>query len=256
MLLSHPSPAGRGATTLCCWRYAAHRRRPAWSESGDDIAAASKYGEVAGHSGKPTLSRYKTIMDHRTAKLLNIGALIIALIAVALLLVPGVLVDPTPMLAKPDPDLDIPLGLLGFSVGLWAAYRITAMRYLQVASRRWGRWALRIMLPIWLCFGLTGLGNQIVEVISFRHVNSLQKATVLVVGKETSTTRRGRTFYVASVINPVGENIIELRVGQDIFDYLEPNRECVTLLIEKAPNNAVRIVKPLRWKVRCSQAER
>lgn len=66
-------------------------------------------------------------MDHSRAKLLNIGALIVALIGVGLLFVPGILVDPTPMLAKPDPDLDIPLGLLGFSVGLWAAYRITTM---------------------------------------------------------------------------------------------------------------------------------
>jgi len=195
-------------------------------------------------------------MQHRIAKLLNIGALIVALVAVVLLFVPGVLVDPTPMLAKPDPDLDIPLGLVGFSVGLCAAYRITTMRYLQVASRRWGRWALRIMLPIWLCFGLAGLGNQIVEAISFRHMNALQKATVLVVGKETSTTRQGRTFYDARVINPVGKNVTEFRVDQDIYDRIEPNYECVTLLIEKAPNNAVRLVKPLRWKVRCSQAER
>ncbi|MEG8058510.1 hypothetical protein QP150_19260 [Sphingomonas sp. 22L2VL55-3] len=114
-------------------------------------------------------------MEHRTAKLLNIGALIVALVAVVLLFVPGVLVDPTPMLAKPDPDLDIPLGLVGFGLGLWAAYRITTMPYLQVASRRWGRWALRIMLPIWLCFGLAGLGNQIVEAISFRHMNSFRR---------------------------------------------------------------------------------
>lgn len=140
-------------------------------------------------------------MNHRLAKLLNIGAFIVALIAVGLLFVPGILVDPTPMLAEPDPDLDIPLGLLGFSVGLWAAYRITTMPYLQVASRRWGRWALRIMLPLWLCLGLTGLGDQIVEAISFRHMSSIQEVTVLVVGKETSTTRRGRTFYDASVVS-------------------------------------------------------
>jgi hypothetical protein len=190
-------------------------------------------------------------MDHRCAKLLNIGALIVALIGVGLLFVPGILVDPTPVLAKPDPDLDIPLGLLGFSVGLWAAYRITTMPYLQVASRRWGRWALRIMLPLWLCLGLTGLGDQIVEAISFRHMNSFQEATVLVVGKETSTIRRGRTFYDASVVSPVGENVIEFRVDQDVYSRIEPNRECVTLLIEKASNNAARLVKPLRWKVRC-----
>jgi hypothetical protein len=142
------------------------------------------------------------------------------------------------MLAKPDPDLGIPLGLIGFSVGLWAAYRITTMPYLQVGSRRWGRWALRIMLPLWLCLGLTGLGGQIVEAISFRHMNSLQEATVLVVGKQTSNTRRGRTFYDVSAVSPVGENVIEFRVNQNVYDRIEPNRECVTLLIEKASNNA------------------
>ena len=194
------------------------------------------------------------IMDRRLAKLLNISALIVALIAVGLLFVPGLLVDPTPILAKPGTDLNIPLGMLGLSVGLWAAYRITAMRYLQVASRRLGRWALRIMLPLWLCFGLIALGNQTVEAISFRHGSSLQEATVLVVRKEASTTRRGRTFYDASVINPVGTNVIEFRVDKDVYDRIEPNRECVTLLIEKAPNNAARLVKPLRWKVRCPSA--
>ncbi|MEG8058511.1 hypothetical protein QP150_19265 [Sphingomonas sp. 22L2VL55-3] len=58
------------------------------------------------------------------------------------------------------------------------------------------------------------------------------------------------------MINPVGKNVTEFRVDQDIYNRIEPNYECVTLLIEKAPNNAVRLVKPLRWKVRCSQAER
>lgn len=195
-------------------------------------------------------------MDRRFVNLPNIGAFIVALIAVGLLFLPGLLVDPTPMLAKPGPDLDIPLGLLGLGVGLWAAHRITTIALPQVASRRWGRWALRITLPLWLCFGLTALGDQMVEALSFRHGSFLRKATVLVVGKETRTTRRGRTFYEASVVNPAGANMIKLRVDQEVHDLIEPNRECVTLLIETAPNNAARLVKPLRWKVRCPWAER
>lgn len=158
------------------------------------------------------------------------------------------LIDPTPLLAEPRPDLDLPLGLIGIAAGLWAASRITSLPY---ARRRWGRWALWIMLPLWLGFGIPVSAERLREAFSFRNGGSLEEATVLLIGKERSTTRRGGDLFDATLVNPLDEESFDLRIDEITFKRIEPGRECVTLLLERASNGAVRLVRPVQWKVRC-----
>lgn len=183
----------------------------------------------------------------------TVVAFAVALGAIGLLVLPGLVVDPTPLLAEPSPNLDLPLGLVGLGAGLWSARRIAALPY--VASRRAGRAALWIMLPLWLIFGLASLGDRAFELFSFRGGGSLEQATVLVVEKDRSLRRRGPDVYELGVASPIDDRVVDVRVDRATYDRAEPNRECATLLIERAPNGAARLVRPLRWKARCPSAQ-
>lgn len=171
------------------------------------------------------------------------------MIALAAFALAGLLFDRTPLLVEPSPDLDWPLGLAGFAMGLWSAHRITGLGY--VSTKKLGRVALWIMLPLLLGFGLAALGERAQEAISFRRGGIKEETTVLVAEKEKRTSRSGRVFYEARVFNPLDARRVTLRIDQATFARIEPLQDCVTLLIERAPNGAARLLMPLRWKVRC-----
>ena len=82
-------------------------------------------------------------------------------------------------------------------------------------------------------------------------VSSLrEEVTVLTVEKSRVSGRR-KVTYEAVVISPVDETKVTVPVDMDTFDRIQPYRECVTMLIERAPDGAARIVRPLRWHVDC-----
>lgn len=176
----------------------------------------------------------------------TIGAFLIALCAFGL---PAIFFDQTPMLIDPGPDLDWPLGMIGIAMGLWSARRITSLS--GTPKNKLGRAALWIMLPLLLCFGLPKLGGRLNEAISFRGGGVKEQLTVVVVGKNRGTRRKGQPFYEADLATPFTDRTVTLRVDEAVFDRIEPNRECVRLLIERAPNGAARLLMPLRWKVQC-----
>ncbi|MDD1451800.1 hypothetical protein NHF48_013845 [Sphingomonas sp. H160509] len=161
----------------------------------------------------------------------------------------GLLFDGTPLLVEPSPDLDWPLGLAGVAMGLWSAYRITGLTY--VSTKKLSRVALWIMLPLLLGFDLVALGDRVQEAISFGRGGMEEETTVLVAEKDTRTSRSGRVFYEARVINPFDAHRVTLRIDEATFARIQPLQDCVTLLIERAPNGAARLLMPLRWKVRC-----
>lgn len=177
-------------------------------------------------------------------------AFAITLIAIGLLFL---VVDQTPLLVEPSPDLDWPLGLLGAGAGLWAASRIT--RLPPVANRWLGRIALLIMVPLWLAFGLVALGDRAQEAISFRHGTVQEEATVAVLEKSTREGRRSRrVFYEAELANPFDGSEVTVRMDEGTFRRIAPAGECATILIERAPDGAARLVRPLRWQVPCPPA--
>lgn len=177
-----------------------------------------------------------------------IVAFVISLIAIGLLFL---IVDETPLLVEPSPDLDWPLGLLGAGAGLWSASRLT--RLPPVAHRRLGKIALLIMLPIWLAFGLVALGDRAQEAISFRHGTVQEEATVAVLEKSSREGRRSRrVFYEAELANPFDEGEVTVRIEEGTFRRIEPTHECATILVERAPDGAARLVRPLRWQVPCA----
>jgi len=181
----------------------------------------------------------------------TIGAFVIALIGIGLVFL---IVDQTPLLIEPSPDLDWPLGLLGGGAGLWSAYRIT--RLPLVANRKFGRIALLIMLPLWLGFGLAALGERAGEAMSFRNGAVQEEVTVTVLQKSTRTGRRsGRVFYDVELANPFDGSEVSLRTDEAAFRRIRPRRECATLLIERAADGAARLVRPLRWQVPCPHVE-
>lgn len=175
----------------------------------------------------------------------TIGAFLIALFAFGL----SALFDQTPMLIDPGPDLDWPLGMIGIAMGFWSANRITSLP--GAPKNKLGRAGLWIMLPLLLCFGLPKLGGQLSEAASFRTGGMKEQLTVIVVGKSRVTRRGGQPFYEADLATPFNDHTVTLRVDEAVFDHIEPYRECVTLLIERAPNGAARLLMPLRWKVQC-----
>lgn len=192
------------------------------------------------------LPSYRLLVNQRANSLQTAGAFVIALAGFVLV---GLLFDGTPLLVEPSPDLDWPLGLAGVAMGLWSAYRITGLTY--VSTKKLSRVALWIMLPLLLGFDLVALGDRVQEAISFRRGGMEEEATVLVAEKDTRSSRSGRVFYEARVINPFDARPVTLRIDQATFARIEPLQDCVILLIERAPNGAVRLLMPLRWKVRC-----
>lgn len=107
----------------------------------------------------------------------------------------------------PKPDLDLPLGSVGALVGLWSAHQIT--RLPSVADKRLGRWALLIMLPMWLGFGLPSSAARLQELHSFRAGSTTEEVTASVVEKERSSDGR---FHTISATSPPYQDPIRLRV--------------------------------------------
>ena len=171
-------------------------------------------------------------------------AFLIAVISLCLL---PFVVDPTPLLVEPQPDLDIPLGFLGVCVGFWSAHQITRLSF--AAHKRWGRWAFKIMLPLWLGFGLPALSERLQERHSFRSGGVLEEMSARVSEKSKHNGRR-KDVYKVRVIGTENKLAFDVRVDAAAFHQVQPNL-CATLLIERAPDGAARLVKPLRWNVRC-----
>lgn len=157
--------------------------------------------------------------------------------------------DSTPLLVEPRPDLDWPLGLLGFAAGLWSAIHITKLPY--TPERKIGRIALWITLPLYLSFGLPVIGERTHEALSFRRGSLSEAVTMLVADKRRGTTRRGRVFHEVTLSSPGNDREVILPIAQTTFDRVKPQRECVTIAAQRAPNGAVRLLRPVYWKVRC-----
>jgi hypothetical protein len=159
--------------------------------------------------------------------------------------------DPTPLLIEPTPDLDWPLGLLGLVAGLWAAIQITRLPY--TPRHNFGRVSLWIILPLFLGFGLPAVADRAHEALSFRAGSSMEAATAVVREKRIDRTKSGRVIYKVTLNVPTGGNDIDLEIDQTTFERIEPQRECVTIAVERASDGAARLLRPLRWKVRCPQ---
>ena len=185
-------------------------------------------------------------MQPAPSNLATVVALLICGVSICLL---AFVVDPTPLLVEPEPDLDIPLGLAGVVAGLWSAHQITRLPF--AADRKIGRWALWIMLPLWSGFGLPSFAARLQERHSFRNGGAVEEVTVPVGEKESSSGGR-KASYSVSVISPVDQRAFDVRVDAATFEKVTPNVKCVTLLIERAPEGAVRLIRPMRWNVPCS----
>jgi hypothetical protein len=180
-------------------------------------------------------------------------AFVVALLGPCLFLL---LYDPTPLLAEPKPDLDWLLGLLGVAAGLWSASRITGLPYLEsyLERHRVGAVALWIMVPVWLGFGLASAAERTQEMLSFR--DGGVKEEISVVAKEKSRrSSRGRVSYDVDVMSPYDGRTISIPIDGAMFDTIEPNRGCVAIMIERAPNGATRVLKPVRWDEYCPWQE-
>lgn len=179
-------------------------------------------------------------------------AFVVALLGPCLFLL---LYDPTPLLAEPKPDLDWLLGLLGVGAGLWSASRITRLPYLAsyLERRRLGAVALWIMVPVWLGFGLASAAERTQEILSFRSGGVTEEISVL--AKEKRRSSRDGGSYDVDVMSPYDGRTISIPIDGAMFDTIEPNRGCVAIMIERAPNGATRVLKPVRWDEYCPWQE-
>ncbi len=107
------------------------------------------------------------------------------------------------------------------------------------------------MLPLWLGFGAANLGRRAAAAFGFRHNGIVTPATARVSGESVTALRR-RTRYDVAIVSPAYWGIVTLEVGTTLHDRLVPGRDCVSLLIETAPDGAVRLLRPLRWRVPCA----
>lgn len=178
-------------------------------------------------------------------KLATIVAFAIAGVAICLLFF---VVDPTPLVVDPKPSLDFPIAIVAILIGLWSARHITCLP--SLANKRLGRWALWIMLPIWLGFGLTSLAARLQELNSFRAGTTTEEAMALIVEKEGSS---GGRFHSVTVMSLADQRTVRIRVDRATFEKVKPNVSCARLLLQRAPDGAVRLIKPLSWSVPCSQ---
>ncbi|KQN91075.1 hypothetical protein ASE95_12560 [Sphingomonas sp. Leaf231] len=181
----------------------------------------------------------------------TVAAFAVALSTLGLLILPGIVRDATPLLADPGFDPAAGMVILGFVLALWAAVHISRLPVEGIRGSRAARWSLRIMLPLWLGFGAANLGHRAAEAFSFRHGGVVAPATARVSGKSITALRR-RTSYDVAIVSPVDGRNVTLEVGATLHDRLEPGRDCVSLLIETAPDGAARLLRPLRWKVPCN----
>lgn len=101
------------------------------------------------------------------------------------------------------------------------------------------------MLPLWLGFGAANLGRRAAEAFGFRHNGIVTSATARVPG-ESFTALRRRTRYDVAIVSPAYWGIVTLEVGTTLHDRLVRGRDRVSLLIETAPDGAVRLLQPLR----------
>jgi hypothetical protein len=185
-------------------------------------------------------------MSERAGLLKDAAAASIALCA---LIVPGLYDDPTPLLVEPWPDPDLPLGLAGAALGLWAAFRMTAMP--AVRRKRVGRIAAWLTLPAFVSFSLILLADRAYEAFSFRSGGRERTVTVLALEKEESARRSGGRIYDLVVSNPFGPKRTKLRIDAPMFERIEPLRDCIAIQVERAPNDAVRLLRIVGQQTNC-----
>ena len=150
--------------------------------------------------------------------------------------------DITPLLTIPRPDLRVPLGLSGIAAGVAVAKWVAGLPHIR---ERAARWVFFVMLPLCLALGFASGGERLFEMYSFQSDVSAPHLAVLRV-RDTSLTpgRRGRPdSYQAHLLSPFDDRKVDLIIDQSLFERLEPSRDCLTLLVERARNGAVRMVK-------------
>ena len=149
--------------------------------------------------------------------------------------------DATPLLTTPRPDLRLPFGLAGAASGFVAARWIMNLPYIR---KRRARWVFIILLPLSLGFGLSAASERLYELVSFREgVDGTELATAPVVEKIRHNGRRGRDDrYQVTIVSPFGGREVSLRIGQALFERIEPSRHCLKIAIERASNGAVRMI--------------
>jgi hypothetical protein len=148
--------------------------------------------------------------------------------------------DPTPVLSRPGPNVGVLFGLVGGVGGLWSAYNIT--RLPAIAGRSLGKFALWIMLPLWLAFGLGMSANRLAEAYAFRNGGTRSDVILGVLSKKDTKGRRGRHTYTATVISPAGGGKTELTLSRELFARLTPYRDCLQLAVETTAKGAMRAV--------------
>jgi hypothetical protein len=150
--------------------------------------------------------------------------------------------DATPLLTFPRPDLRIPLGLAGIAAGVVAAKWMAGLPHMREQR---ARWVFFVMLPLCFFLGFFTGCERLFELYSFRRgVRAPRLAVVQVSDKSLNKGRRGRPdSYEAHLRSPFGGRRIDLKIDQNLFERMEPSRDCLDLLVERAPNGAVRLVK-------------
>ncbi len=129
-----------------------------------------------------------------------------------------------------------------------SASRITRLPYVQ--ERLFGAIAMWVFLPIALGFGLAGTTEWAQELASFRHGGQSEEISVLTKDKHRSSGR-GKVRPSVEVQSPYNGQTVSISVDQGIFDVVQPNRGCVSVMIQTAPNGVVRVVRPLAWTAAC-----
>jgi len=171
----------------------------------------------------------------------------ILLVAAALIFIGSMLVtawlmdDATPLLTSPRPDFRLPLSLAGIAAGFFTARWIARLPVIREGARRW---AFFVLLPVVFGTGLASAGERIYELVSFSEGRSTaERAGALVIEKSQSDRRFGEDRYRIGVSNPFDERRISLEVNRMLFERVEPHRHCVTLVVERAPNGAARLIE-------------
>ena len=153
--------------------------------------------------------------------------------------------DATPLLTTPRPDLRLPLGLAGAAVGVAAAIWIAGLPHIR---ERTARWTFFVLLPLFLGFGSASGGERLFELYSFqKDVSAPHLAVARVRDKTLTRGRRGRADkYQAHLLSPFDDREVDLAIDRSLFERIQPLRDCLTLLVERAPNGAVRLIKIVR----------
>lgn len=198
--------------------------------------------------GAPLYEKVSSIVIHQMMahRLNTAAAFMVALAAVGLVLISD---DPTPLLVEPSPDLDWPLGTIGIALGVWSADGICRFRHMP--KHLWGRIALWVMVPLMLGYGLVALGNRVQEQMSFQVRGSTEQRLVRVVERSRSKSRLGPAVHRVGVAALGDRHAVHVRVNAATYGMLAPDRDCATVLVERAPDGAERLLRVERWKVPC-----